>query len=172
MKASNESQDSRPDPEGFFSTAPEVKRLGIYSKYKTKRRKTMLKKNILAIIAIFISWSILDFVIHGIILKGAYEETAHLWRPMDEMKMGLMYIVGFIYTICFVLIYSVLINPKSLMTGLKFGVIFGMGVGISMGYGLYCVMPLPHYLAFIWFTGTLVEICVGGLLLGLIVKNE
>jgi hypothetical protein len=132
----------------------------------------MIKKSILAIVTVFVTWSILDFVIHGILLEGAYRETAHLWRPMDEMNMGLMYIVGLIAVICFVGIYSVLINPKSPLTGLKYGLIFGMGTGISMGYGSYCVMPVSHYIAVIWFIGTLVETCIGGLFVGLIIKDE
>jgi hypothetical protein len=41
-----------------------------------------------------------------------------------------------------------------------------------MGYGTYCVMPVPHYLAIMWFIGTLVETCVGGLLVGLMVKKN
>ncbi len=132
----------------------------------------MFKKSVLAIVLVFITWSILDFVIHGILLEGAYQETAHLWRPMGEMNMGLMYLVGLIATICFVCLYSILINPKSLLTGLKYGFIFGVGTGISMGYGSYCVMPVSHCLALVWFLGTLVETCVGGLLVGMIVKDK
>lgn len=132
----------------------------------------MLKKSILAVVAVFIAWSVLDFVIHGVILKGAYQETAHLWRPMGEMKMGLMYGVGFIASACFVSIYAMLIHPKSLINGLKYGFVFGLGGGISMGYGTYAVMPVPYVLAITWFLGTLVETCVGGVLLGGIVKDD
>jgi hypothetical protein len=91
---------------------------------------------------------------------------------MSEMNVGLMYIVGLIAATCFVGIYALLINPKFLFTGLKFGFIFGIGTGISMGYGSYSVMPVPHYLALVWFIGTLVETCAGGLLVGMIVQNR
>lgn len=81
----------------------------------------MLKKGILAVIATFIVWSILDFLIHGLLCGAIYEATAHLWRPMDEMNMGLMYFVTLVYTTCFVAIYALLIANKSLATGIKYG---------------------------------------------------
>ena len=46
----------------------------------------MLKRNLLAIIAVFVVWSILDFLIHGMLLQSSYEATANLWRPMEEMN--------------------------------------------------------------------------------------
>ena len=131
----------------------------------------MAKKVIIGVLVVFITWSALDYVIHGVILQSAYEETAHLWRPMEEMNMGLMYVVGILVATFFVLIYALLIQPKSLVTGLKYGLLFGLAMGISMGYGSYCYMPIPYSLAFTWFAGTVVEIAVGGLLVGLIVKE-
>jgi hypothetical protein len=131
----------------------------------------MAKKVIIGVLVVFIVWSALDYVIHGVILQSAYEATAHLWRPMEEMKMGLMYVVGILVATFFVLIYAFLIQPKSLVAGLKYGLLFGLAAGISMGYGSFCYMPIPYSLAFTWFAGTVVEITVGGLLVGLIVKE-
>ena len=53
----------------------------------------MIKRTMISIIAIFVAWSLLDFVIHGVLLQQAYVDTAHLWRPMHEMNMPLMYLV-------------------------------------------------------------------------------
>ena len=50
----------------------------------------MTKRILLGALAVFVGWSVLDFVMHGLILTDAYAATAHLWRPMDEMKMGLL----------------------------------------------------------------------------------
>jgi len=38
----------------------------------------MIKQSLLAVIAIFITWSILDFIIHGTLLQSTYEATAEL----------------------------------------------------------------------------------------------
>ena len=46
---------------------------------------------VLAVLAVFAAWSVLDFVIHGMILASACAATPQLWRPMVEMKTGLMH---------------------------------------------------------------------------------
>jgi hypothetical protein len=80
----------------------------------------MAKKTILAIVLIFISWMVIDFFLHGIILSHLYESTAQLWRPSDQMNIPLIYIVTLILILCFVFIYILLINPKSLLSGIKY----------------------------------------------------
>jgi hypothetical protein len=130
----------------------------------------MIKKTIWAIIAVFIAWSILDFLIHGLLLKSTYQATADLWRPDDEMKMPLMSMVTLIVSICFVAIYSYMIKPKSFSSGLKFGWIFGLATGVSMGFGSDCDMPIPFSLALSWFIGSLIEITVAGAIVGVLIK--
>ena len=131
----------------------------------------MIKRTILAVLAVFIAWSALDFIIHQLILKGAYEATANLWRPEAEMmaKMWVMYLAGLISAGAFVAIYACFVANKSVMTGLAYGLIFGVGVGAGMGYGSYVVMPIPYSMAFTWFAGAVIEAAVGGALAGLII---
>ncbi|MEE9345866.1 MAG: hypothetical protein V3U88_09705 [Methylococcales bacterium] len=131
----------------------------------------MLKKSIWAVIAVFIAWSILDFIIHGVLLKSTYQATANLWRPEDEMNMLLMSVVTLIFSICFVAIYSYLIHPKSLASGIKYGLIFGVATGVSMGFGSYCYMPISMSLAVSWFVASVVELALSGCLVGLLVKT-
>jgi hypothetical protein len=131
----------------------------------------MWKNTLLSTLAVFISWSILDYIIHGVILQASYEASAKLWRPMAEMKLTLMYITVLIVAFTFVSIYIRLISKKNLGTGLKYGLWFGFGVGISMGYGSYSVMPIPYIMALTWFLGSLVEGAVGGFIVGAIVKE-
>jgi hypothetical protein len=131
----------------------------------------MLKQTLWAVIAVFISWSILDFLIHGLMLKSSYQATAELWRAEDEMKMALMSVVTLIYSICFVSVYRYLINPKSLLTGIKFGVIFGFAAAVTMGFGSYSYMPIPLELAFSWFFASLVELIVAGGIVGFMIKT-
>lgn len=130
----------------------------------------MGKRSIIAIVVIFIVWSVLDFIIHGILLKPTYDATAELWRPMPEMKMGLMYGVTLAYSICFVLIYTTLVSEKSLLSGLKLGGLIGFAAGISTGFGTYSYMPIPFSLALSWFFGILSQLLVAGTLAGAIIK--
>jgi len=132
----------------------------------------MTTKLLLAIVAVFIAWSALDFVIHGVLLASTYEATAELWRPMDEMSMPLMYSVTLVFTVCFVLIYALLVEQRSLSSGLLYGTLFGLATGVSMGFGSYTYMPIPMTLAVSWFAGVLVELIVAGALVGVILKSK
>ena len=131
----------------------------------------MSKRTILAIIAVFIAWSILDFIIHGLILRPTYEATANLWRPMDEMKMALMYFVTLVFSICFVTIYGLMVGQKTLLSGIKFGILFGLATGITMGFGSYSYMPIPLSLAWSWFFGSWIEAITAGVIVGAIITS-
>jgi len=77
----------------------------------------MPRRTIWAVLAVFIMWSILDFILHGLLLRSTYEATANLWRPMDQIHMPLMYFVTLVFAVCFVLIYGLLVGRKSLASG-------------------------------------------------------
>ena len=132
----------------------------------------MTRKIIVATLAVFVAWGILDFIIHVLILSSSYAATAILWRPRAEMKQVLMYLVTFLSALIFVTIYAHLISPKSVNRGLSYGLLFGLGVGISMGYGTYSVQPIPYIMAVVWFLGTTVEGTIAGLIAGLMVKDD
>lgn len=129
-----------------------------------------MKKTIIAVVLVFVACSLLDFLIHGVLLQETYSATQHLWRPMAEMKQGLMTVVTLISSAVFVLIYSRFVT-KSLANAIQYGVLYGLAAGISMGYGSYSVMPLPYFLAMSWFLGTLVETTVAGVIVGLVIKE-
>ncbi len=131
----------------------------------------MLKRATFAVIAVFIAWSILDFLIHGVLLQPTYEATANLWRPKDEMNMPLMSFVTLVFTICFVAIYGLLVEQKSLVSGIKFGVLFGLAMGISMGFGSYSYMPIPLSLAWSWFLGNWIKALTAGAIVGTIMRS-
>jgi len=130
-----------------------------------------MKRISLAVLSVFVTWCILDFIIHGVILSTAYQATAVLWRPLEEMKTGLLYFTVLISSMIFVSIYALFFSEKKVETAVKYGLLFGIGVGISMGYGSYAVMPIPYKMAFVWFLGAAVEGTLGGLLTGLIVRK-
>jgi len=131
----------------------------------------MSKQGIYATAAIFVAWSVLDYLIHGVILAGAYAASPQLWRPQEEMILWLIYFAVLVSAGTFVYIYDRFFADKGVGTGVAYGIVFGIGAGISMGYGSYAVMPLPYSIALGWFLGTLVEATVAGLLVGLIVKE-
>ena len=130
-----------------------------------------MKRTILGVLAVAGAWSALDFVIHGLILRSSYEATARLWRPMPEMKLGVLYLAVLIAALAFVCIYVRLVAEKGLGSGVKYGLLFGLATGVSMGYGTYAVMPIPAHMALVWFIGSLVEATVGGIIVGSIIRK-
>lgn len=130
----------------------------------------MIKRNLLAVIAVFVAWSILDYLIHGVMLASSYEATANLWRPMEEMNPLLCYGVTLGYIICFVLIYDLLISNKSLQNGIKFGLLLGLGNGL-VDLGSYVYMPIPLTLAEAWFVASVVQTGIAGAIVGAMIKQ-
>jgi hypothetical protein len=47
-----------------------------------------MQRFVLAVLAVFIAWAVLDFVIHGVLLQATYQATPALWRPMADMSMA------------------------------------------------------------------------------------
>lgn len=131
-----------------------------------------MKRFIGAVVAVFVALQIMDFVIHMVLLKNQYALSAQLWRPDAEMKIVLMTLVGLLFVVCFVLIYDLFFKHKCLRSGFLYGMLLGLAIGASMGYGTYSVMPIPYMVALGWFLGTLAELTVAGLITGLILKEQ
>jgi hypothetical protein len=130
----------------------------------------MNKQFLLGTVAVFVVWEILDYVMHELLLSGAYEATADLWRA--DMRMGLLVVVVLIAAAAFVYIYLAFVGDKSTATALKYGLVYGIGAGISFAYGTYAVMAIPYSMALTWFLGTIVEALAGAYVMALIVKPE
>ena len=125
----------------------------------------MFLRSIVAIIVIFIVWSALDFVMHGVLLESQYEQTEELWRAEGDMKYKLIYASVGAAAVMFVAIYA-FFGTKGLGTGFLYGLFFGLAAGVPMAYGTYAVMPIPYEMALTWFVGTLVETTLAGLIVG------
>jgi hypothetical protein len=139
---------------------------------KFKEAEQMTKRLIQAGFGILVAWAVLDFILHGWLLRSTYEATAKLWRPMDQMNIPLIYGITLVLIACFVLIYGLLIGQKSLATGVRFGALFGLVMGVASGFGTYVHMPIPLLLAWAWFLGGWIKGIVAGAIVGVLVKPE
>ena len=131
----------------------------------------MGRKIVIGGVLVFIAWAVLDFLIHGVILGGTYAEQSGLWRPRAEMKIGVMYLAVLIAALSFAALWGWFVSDRTPAGGAKFGLVWGLGVGVSMGYGSYAVMPIPYHMALVWFLGTLVEAVVAGLIVGAVIRE-
>lgn len=130
-----------------------------------------MKNNIIAIVVLFVAWSAIDFVVHGQLLASAYEATASLWRPVEEMKAGLMSLVTLLIAIVFVFGYAKLVAAKSLVSGVHYGLAIGLVVALGFGFGTYGYMPIPMSMALTWFCYAVVSYLIGGAIVGKLVKE-
>ena len=87
------------------------------------------------------------------------------------MNIALIYVSVAVAAVAFCWIYGALIAPRTMATGVQYGLAWGIGLGIGMGYGTYAVMPIPYHMALTWFLGTVVEAAVAGVLVGAILRD-
>jgi hypothetical protein len=130
-----------------------------------------MKRAIGAGLAIFAAWAVLDYFLHGPLLGPAYEASAGLWRPTDQMSTPLIVCVTVVLIACFVLIYQLLVTKKSLVSGILFGVLYGLTTGVASGFGSYIHMPLPLVLAWGWFLGGCVKGIAAGAIVGALIRE-
>jgi hypothetical protein len=130
-----------------------------------------LKKIFLSIVSILLSWMAVDFVVHGILLKGFYQDTAQFWRPLEEMSQSSHLLGTLIAASVFVMFYQKMISQKSLLQGLRFGCFYGTVTGLGAAY--FCIyMPIPIELGLAWFACNFTESCIAGCIAGCFLKNE
>jgi hypothetical protein len=132
----------------------------------------MLKRLLLSGLAILMAWTVLDVLLHRLLLRPLYEENASLWRPFDQMNVVLIYVVTFTLIATFVATYWLLIRPKSLGVGLRLGAFIGLALGISAGFGTYIHMPIPLALAWGWLIGGWLKGIAAGLIIGALVTES
>jgi hypothetical protein len=128
----------------------------------------MARKIILSTITVFILWTIIDFVVHGILLDNLYKETASLWR--DPMNDTLLLASSLVAAFFFVYIYARFFREHSVSTGWKYGLYYGLAWATGMAFSTYAAMPIPLEMAWSWFFCVLAEAFLGGIVLGAIMK--
>lgn len=121
-----------------------------------------LKRYVAASLAVFVVSLALNYLIHGVILKSAYESVSTLWRPDMQSKMWIAWVNGFLTSFLFTYIFVKGYEAKGIVEGARFGLIVGLFVSIPMAYGTYVIIAIPYYLALQWFLyGTAISILMG-----------
>jgi hypothetical protein len=135
-------------------------------------RSMSYKKLILSTFLVFLSFFGTDCIIHGNILMSAYSETASLWRPQDEMNIGLIQLVNFLISVAICYSYTYFVTNKTLKNTLLYVLTIGFVLGVSAGYMTYATMQITHFIAFIWFVGIIIQKLIAGVILYFIYRNK
>ena len=131
-----------------------------------------MKRPLLAGLAILIAWMLLDLLLHRLFLASLYDASRELWRPFDQMNVALIYAASLMLVAVFIGIYSLLVRPKSLSTGLALGAFVGMALGVSVGLGTFIHMPIPSAVAWGWFIGGCSKGIVAGAIAGVVIVDS
>jgi hypothetical protein len=129
------------------------------------------RKVIVAILLVFMLWAIIDLIIHGLILSTHYSLAGSVFRPEHESMMVLVYVARLAEATALVLLFALFVGRGGIAFGAGFGGLLGFGMGMTVGYGGYALMPIPYALALGWFLTLLGEYVVAGVILGAMFKG-
>ena len=132
-----------------------------------------VKKLLLATIAVGVVWNVLDFVVHGQILAGAYySKLATLFRA--DSPLAYLVIGDFVAALVFVWVYDRVYG--SFGGGPKGGATYGLYVGVLVNFPTWIFLNLlfvgfPYALAWIWTIYGIVAGVVAGAVAGATYKK-
>ncbi len=134
-----------------------------------------LKRWFLAGLAAFAVLFVLDFIVHGNLLAGLYQQTLSVWRPQVEARklMPLMTLGQFIFGMVFAWFYTLGYESKKpgIGQGLRYGFYVGLLLVAEKNFVWFVVLPIPFALNFAWLASCFVNSLILGLVVGLIYKS-
>lgn len=130
------------------------------------------KRWLLASVAVLVVFTALEFIIHGVLLQGIYQQTASVWRAQADMRrlMWIFWAGYLVFAPFFALIYvkGYEKGKPGLGQGFRFGLYMGAMLSVTLSYGWYVILPIPLVLACYWFAAIFVEFTAAGVAAGLV----
>ena len=132
----------------------------------------MNKKFWTGFVVVFVAMEVMMFLIHGVILKSAYEATQSIWRP-DMMSLTWVYhVLAIIGAFFFTFVFSRGYEGKGMAEGVRYGLYIGIWMASGMAYGSYAMINIPYPLALQWFIYGIIEYVVYGIILAAIFGKQ
>jgi hypothetical protein len=128
------------------------------------------KRYVLATFSTFLFVFIFEFVIHGLLLKGTYFETRHLWKSQSVQGMAFMGLSQYLFSAFTVFLYTRKHDGKGAIEGLRFGLILGM-ILLSLDIATYSYLPIPFTLVLSWMVANLLKGIGAGLVASMVYKD-
>lgn len=132
----------------------------------------MTKKVGIGFVVVFVLMEVMSFVIHGVLLASAYEETKSIWRPDMESLMWVYHVLSLIGAFFFTFIFSKGYEGKGMAEGLRYGLYIGIWISAGMAYGSYGMIAMPYSLAMQWFLYGVISYVVYGAALALVFARK
>jgi hypothetical protein len=132
--------------------------------------KLNIKKWVISSIAVYITFEILNMLIHGLILGKEYTALANIWRPEMMDIMWVMSIANLIFSFFFVFIFSKGYEGHGIIEGIRYGLIIGLFINIFSVLNQYVIYPLPLNVAIQWLLFNTLQMVVCGIVASLVYK--
>jgi hypothetical protein len=132
----------------------------------------MTKRILLASFLILVVWLLADMLLHNHFLAPLYLQNSNLWRPLNQMNIALVFLVRLVLLGTFVATYAWLVRPRSLSTGIAFGALTGLALGIAVGFGTYVHSPIPLAMAWAWCIAAILKTMAAGVIVGLLLREK
>jgi hypothetical protein len=105
-----------------------------------------IKRILLSVFAVFITYEVLSYVINSLLLSECYKELASVWRKDMMQYMWLMFLVDFIFSALFVLIYTKWSRKFTIGSGMLFGLLVGLMMNTTGMINQWIIYPLTNHL--------------------------
>jgi hypothetical protein len=123
---------------------------------------------LIGFVAVLITFEVLEYLIHGVLLSPTYQSLSSLWRPDMMSKMWIIHLTTVISAFFFTFIFSKGYEGKGVAEGGRYGLYIGFWLSTLMAYGTYAMIAIPYSLAVQWFIYGLIEYVAAGVVLALV----
>jgi hypothetical protein len=130
------------------------------------------KKMFLASIAVFLTFQITDFIIHGCILMPTYQALTSVWRSDMMSKMWILRLSSLVMSFFFVYIFIKGYENKGLMEGVRYGVVMGLFMNVIGMFSQYVMYPIPLSLALQWLCFGMIQSIIAGAITALVYRQK
>src|SRR4051812_40763357 len=109
------------------------------------------KRFVLSTLAVFGVLFVTDFMIHGVMLKGMYEQTPQIWRSESEMGrfFPFMLLSQLFFAAALTYVFPKGYERKGMGEGIRFGVCMSLLFGAHT-FGMISYLPVSFALIAIW----------------------
>ena len=132
----------------------------------------MDRKNFLIVaVAVFVVYSALDALIHGVLLADAWSASSVLRPDADMMsKLWIMWLTGLLWSFIFVYLFHSVRQGQGVMEGVRYGFCIGLFIMVPTAYNSYASLPIAHSLALTWLAYGMLKVILCGVVLSLVYK--
>jgi len=135
-----------------------------------------MPKKLITGVVVAVYFFIIEYVLHGLILRGPYESVTHLLRAEGDMAPATFFVLLFVaYLIMGVLltkVYAKGVEEGGVAEGVRFGLLMGMLMAVPTGMINFAVQPWPANIIITQMLGYVVEFAIAGVIISAMYKPE